>query len=95
VTDPSPVPCRTAVRAGSWRPFGPHTASTSAFIIAAITCSPRGRRWSRGPAAGPAAAASPDSHREQALLHIAGQPASTIDTASGSTGVIALVAFFW
>jgi len=37
---------------------------------------------------------SPDSHREQALLHIAGQPASTIDTASGSTGVIALVAFF-
>ncbi len=40
VTEPSPRPCRTAERPGSCFPFGPHTASTSAFIIAAITCSP-------------------------------------------------------
>ena len=40
VTEPSSLPCRTAVRAGSCLPFGPHTTSTSAFIIAAITCSP-------------------------------------------------------
>jgi hypothetical protein len=40
VTDPASLPCRTADRAGSCLPFGPHDASTSAFIIAAITCSP-------------------------------------------------------
>jgi len=78
VTDPSPVPCRTAVRAGSWRPFGPHTASTSAFIIAAITCKPV-----------PTAIASRPSCTSPA------NSASTTDTASGSTGVVALVACFW
>jgi hypothetical protein len=28
------------VRAGSWRPFGPHAAVTSASIIAVNTCTP-------------------------------------------------------
>jgi hypothetical protein len=40
VTDPSPAPCRTADRSGSCLPRGPHTASTSALIIAVITCNP-------------------------------------------------------
>ncbi len=40
VTEPSPAPCRVADRSGSCLPRGPQTASTSAFIIAAITCSP-------------------------------------------------------
>ena len=40
VTEPSSLPCRVAARAGSCCPFGPHTATTSAAIIAAITCNP-------------------------------------------------------
>src|SRR5659263_664010 len=40
VTDPAPLPWRTPVRAGSCLPLGPHAASRSAVIIAAITCSP-------------------------------------------------------
>ena len=78
VTDPSSLPCRTAVRAGSCLPRGPHTASTSAFIIAAITCNPV-----------PTAIASRPSCTSPASSAIA------IDTASGNTGVIALVVFFW
>jgi len=78
VTDPSSLPCRTAVRARSCLPRGPHTASTSAFIIAAITCSPV-----------PTAIASKPSCTSPASSAIA------IDTASGSTGGVALAAFFW
>ena len=40
VTEPASAPWRTATRAGSCLPLGPHTAATSALIIAAITCSP-------------------------------------------------------
>ena len=40
LTDPAPWPWRVALRSASWRPLGPHTAVTSASIIAAITCSP-------------------------------------------------------
>ena len=67
------MPCRTALRSGSCLPFGPHTASTSAFIIAAITCSPV-----------PTAIASRPSCTSPASSAIA------TDTASGSTGVVAL-----
>jgi len=40
LTDPTPWAWRVALRSASWRPFGPHTAVTSASIIAAITCNP-------------------------------------------------------
>src|SRR4051794_2015955 len=40
VTEPRSRPWRTATRPRSWRPLGPHTASTSASIIACITCRP-------------------------------------------------------
>jgi hypothetical protein len=33
-------PWRTAARSGSWRPFGPANAVTSASIIAYMTCMP-------------------------------------------------------
>ena len=35
LTDPGPCPRRVALRSASWRPLGPHTAVTSASIIAA------------------------------------------------------------
>src|SRR5262245_257445 len=40
VTDPRPVPCRTAVRSGSCLPFGPAIAVISASNIACITAIP-------------------------------------------------------
>ena len=51
LTEPAPWPCRTAVRWGSWRPFCPHTAVTSASMIAAITCSPVPTARASGPRA--------------------------------------------
>src|SRR3982750_1690032 len=40
VTEPRSQPCRTALRPGSWRPFGPASAVTSASINTCITCRP-------------------------------------------------------
>ena len=40
LTEPSSWPWRTAVRAGSWRPLGPHSTVTLSSKIASITCSP-------------------------------------------------------
>jgi hypothetical protein len=40
VTEPFPLPCRTAARAGSCLPFGPATEATSASNIACITDKP-------------------------------------------------------
>ena len=75
------MPCRTAVRSGLCLPLGPHTAVTSASIIAAITCSPVPTASASSPSLQPSASSA---HRDRdGLRH--GEPAR---------GSIVLVLFF-
>ena len=85
MTDPASLPCRMAVRSRSCRPLGPHSASTSAAIIAAITCKPA-----------PTASASKPSRTSAAISLIATLTTSGTLTGPGDLSVVLVVAvFFW
>ena len=85
VTDPSSLPCRVAARSGSCLPCGPHSASTSAAIIAAITCRPA-----------PTAIASSPSRTSAAISPIATLTTSgTTGVAAASPVVLVRAVFFW
>jgi hypothetical protein len=84
VTDPASLPCRGAVRSGSWRPRGPHNASTSAAIIAVITCRPA-----------PTAIASSPSRTSTAISLIATLTTSGTGTLPDSLVVLVRAVFFW
>jgi hypothetical protein len=77
VTDPFSLPCRTAVRLGSCLPFGPHTATTSASIIASITCSPA-----------PTAIASSPSRTSATMSPIATDTTSGIASAFTAASIV-------
>jgi len=86
VTDPASVPCRVAARSGSCLPRGPHNASTSAAIIAAITCSPA-----------PTARASSPSRTSAAISSITTLTTSGTTGTGTSPRTLTLVraVFFW
>jgi len=55
VTEPASVPCRTAARAASWRPFGPHRPTTSSSVSASIACGPAPTATTSNPSRGDSA----------------------------------------